>query len=158
LEQTLVELGLLPYREFHSPEDLKAALGDVEQILIDVTSSQLNIPLNNVSTESVNEIEVTDPRHPLFARRFTVLHIPTTSPNASYVLVTYREYMALRIPLGATNLLASQPQSQTKLTRQALTELIALAQECEVLCLTSPQKSGADCRQNTDNKSATHCH
>ena len=37
LEQTLVELGLLPYREFHSPEDLKAALGDVEQILIDVT-------------------------------------------------------------------------------------------------------------------------
>jgi hypothetical protein len=37
LEQALVELDLLPHREFHSPAELKAALDDVDQLLIDVT-------------------------------------------------------------------------------------------------------------------------
>jgi hypothetical protein len=37
LEQTLVQLGVLPHREFHSPAELQAALDGVDQILIDVT-------------------------------------------------------------------------------------------------------------------------
>ncbi|NEP84482.1 MAG: transposase family protein [Okeania sp. SIO3B3] len=37
LQQTLQDLGHLPHRAFESVEAFKAALGDVEQILIDVT-------------------------------------------------------------------------------------------------------------------------
>lgn len=37
LYETLARLGMLPYREFKTPQDLKAALQGVEQILIDVT-------------------------------------------------------------------------------------------------------------------------
>lgn len=37
LHQTLMELGHLPRREFESVEAFKAALGDLDQILIDVT-------------------------------------------------------------------------------------------------------------------------
>jgi len=97
---------------------------------------------------------VTDPKHPLFGRRFTVLRIPTTSQGSPYIWVAYREYMALRIPLLATNLITSQPMSQTKLTYQALTELVALAQECEVLCTTNLAKSGPDCQPSNSNEFA----
>lgn len=37
LEATLVRLGALPHREFHSPDALRAALDDLDEILIDVT-------------------------------------------------------------------------------------------------------------------------
>ncbi len=37
LEQTLMQLGALPHREFHSPAELKAALDGVDELLIDVT-------------------------------------------------------------------------------------------------------------------------
>ncbi len=37
LYDTLVHLELMPYREFATPEDLKAALQGVDQLLIDVT-------------------------------------------------------------------------------------------------------------------------
>jgi len=50
------------------------------------------------------------------------------------VLVRYRQYMALRIPLAATNLVSAQPKVSTKLTLAALQELISVAEAEEVLC------------------------
>lgn len=37
LHQSLVHLGMMPYREFKTPEELKAALSGVDQMIIDAT-------------------------------------------------------------------------------------------------------------------------
>jgi hypothetical protein len=37
LHATLVRLGLMPHREFKTPEELKAALQGVDQVIIDAT-------------------------------------------------------------------------------------------------------------------------
>jgi hypothetical protein len=78
-----------------------------------------------------------------------------SSPLQGYghVLVTYREYITLRIPLAATNLAPPRPEPQTKLTLEALTELISLAEQGEIICPTNRQKSGNDYPQNSNNKS-----
>ena len=47
LHQTLMELGHLPKRQFESVEAFKAALGDVDQILIDVTERPHQRPQAN---------------------------------------------------------------------------------------------------------------
>lgn len=101
------------------------------------------------------EIEITDPTHPLFGRRFPLLSISSAQQSDGFVQVIYRQYIALRIPIPATNLVPSQPRSQTKLTLAALTELIELAEQCEVLCPTSPKKSGSVCQRKSKTKSAT---
>ena len=58
-------------------------------------------------------------------------------------MVGYRDGMALCIPLVATTLAASQPYVLTKLTGEAVAELIALAGECEALCPLIQPLSGA---------------
>jgi hypothetical protein len=50
--------------------------------------------------------------------------------------------MLLRIPLAATSLSPSLPVTRTKLTTQAIKELVTLATQCEVLCPSSPPSSG----------------
>lgn len=47
LHQTLMEMGHLPHRQFESVEAFKAALGDVDQILIDVTERAHQRPQDN---------------------------------------------------------------------------------------------------------------
>ena len=47
LHQTLMELGHLPKREFESVEGFKTALGDLDQILIDVTERPHQRPQDN---------------------------------------------------------------------------------------------------------------
>jgi len=37
LYHTLVSLGLMPYREFETPEDLKTILSGIDQVIIDAT-------------------------------------------------------------------------------------------------------------------------
>ena len=68
-------------------------------------------------------------------------------------MVAYQEYMTLRIPIAATNLVPAQPGLKTKLTLAALTELISLAEQYEVLCPTHRQPSGTNTAQNSKPKS-----
>jgi len=104
------------------------------------TTHQLNTPLNNSErTVPAEEIEVTDPSHPLFGRHFEILSVHDSPGLVGHVFVSYRGHMPLRIELQATNL-APSPQPSlpaTKLTSQALTELAQLTRElaerCEVL-------------------------
>jgi hypothetical protein len=112
----------------------------------DLTSTQVNTPLNNPGpfTEGdLTELEVTDPTHPLFGRRFPVLSSRPQSPTATHVFVTYQGFMVLRLPRTATNLLPQLPRDSTTLTSHAITDFIALAEPCEVLCRTSPEPSGS---------------
>ena len=62
--------------------------------------------------------------------------------------------MALRVPVAATNLALPRPTPQTKLTLEAVTELLTLAEQCEVLCLSNQATSGNDCLPNCDNESS----
>ena len=106
------------------------------------TTHQVNTPLNNTDQPVLaEEIEVTDPKHPLFGRRFPILSAHDSSCSAGHVLVSYRDYMALRIELRATSLTPSpRPKLPAiKLISQAVRELAQLAEQCEVLCAEPPQ-------------------
>ena len=109
------------------------------------TINHLNTPLNNptiLAEEERIEIEVTDPTHPLFGRHFPLRSPYPQQPQADHLFVAYQEWMVLRIPRAVTNLLPQPPRLSTTLTSHAITELIALAEQCEVLCRTSPEPSG----------------
>jgi hypothetical protein len=99
----------------------------------------------NPSDELLDEIEVTDPTHPLFGRRFSVLSISHPPHRPGHVLVAYRDFMRLRIPVQATGLAAGTvPRLRTQFTRAALLDLLALLKECEAPCSAHPAPSGAD--------------
>ena len=98
----------------------------------------------------MTEIEVTDPTHPLFSRRFPVHSISAPERGGSYVLVLYRDIFTLRIPLSASNLAPPRPASCTKLTCDSVAQLITLAEQCEAICPPDPQMSGHSCRPNSN--------
>ena len=111
---------------------------------------------------------MTDPTHPLFGRRFPLLSV-SSRPNATgYVYVSYREYMILRIPKDATNLAPTRSTLRTKLTANAVEQLISVAEECKVLCKIqrpeyrdyrkqSQKTSGSDYPNKPKTKSLTKC-
>src|SRR2546429_4618135 len=112
------------------------------------TSTHLNTPVNNPPIDDLTEVEVTDPGHPLFGRRFVLLSTRPRAHSMGYLFVAYRDTMVLRIPQTATNVVAPPPASAplSKLTSHAITELISLAEQCEVLCPATQSTSGIDSR------------
>src|SRR5205085_4669084 len=86
------------------------------------TSTHVHTPLNNprpLSEGDLTEIEVTDPTHPLFGRRFPLLSAPPQAPTATHVFVTYQEFMVLRIPGAGPNLLPQLPRVSSTLPSPA---------------------------------------
>jgi hypothetical protein len=109
------------------------------------TSTHVHTPLHNprpLAEDVLTDIEVIDPTHPLFGRRFPRLSSHPQPLTATHVFVAYQGSMVLRLPRAATNLLPPSSQVPTTLTSQAITELISLAEQCEVLCRTTPAPSG----------------
>ena len=88
---------------------------------------------------------MTDPAHPLCGRRFRVLSVSHPPHGPGHVVVAYRDFMRLRLPVPATSLAPGHPAPRrTKLTRQALLDLLALVQECAAPCPDHRDSSGAD--------------
>ena len=88
-------------------------------------------------------IEVTDPTHPLYGRRFPVLSISHPPQRPGHVVVAYRDSLRLRIPVTVTKptpVNASRPR--TRITRDALLEFLALWKECQAACVDHPGPSG----------------
>lgn len=86
---------------------------------------------------------MTDPTHPLFGRRFRVLSISHPPHRPGQVTVAYREGMRLRLPVLATDLAPGDAAPlRSKLTREALLDLLALVKECEASCPDQPGASG----------------
>jgi hypothetical protein len=115
------------------------------------TTRQVNTPLNHQESEAPPEVvEVTDPTHPLFGRRFEILSVHDAPGLVRHVHVSYRGHMHIRIELQATDLAPSAPSlPATKLISQAVIELAQLAGQCEVLyaqpaqrCLGKPIAGG----------------
>jgi hypothetical protein len=95
---------------------------------------------------SADEIEVTDPTHPLFGRRFPIVSVSHPLQRPGHVVVAYRDFMRLRISVQATNLTADiGSQVRTQFTREAILALLALLKECEDSCPAHPGTSGTDC-------------
>jgi hypothetical protein len=88
----------------------------------------------------------------LFGRRFSLLHPLPRNGGGSHVLVVYHHKgVYLRLPIAATDLNhSSTPPLQTKLSVQAVTELITLAQQYRLLCPSSQQPSGSTSAPNAD--------
>ena len=99
------------------------------------------------------EVEVTDAKHPLFGRRFPLRSLSAPTPGATHVFVVYRGYVTLRLPLAATNLMAPRSSIITKLTYDAVVDLLALAEPCGGLCLANPVPSGSACPQTCNTAS-----
>lgn len=99
-------------------------------------------------------VEITDASHPLYLRSFELLSITPGVLGTGFVTVRYRDNVAIRIPLPATNLsdfVHDAPRS--KLTAEAVRDLLALAKEYES-CLTRPRKSGKTSRRKSGKKSS----
>ena len=108
------------------------------------TILQHNTLFKNPDEENPTEIEVTDPTHPLFGRRFPVISVSAPLHGPGNVLVRYREHMVLRLPVTSTTLAPSRPATSTKLTYSAVKELVAIAEDCEALnALSSKRDLGA---------------
>ncbi len=88
---------------------------------------------------------MTEPTHPLFGRRFPVLSVSHPPHRPGHVVVAYRDFMRLRIPVSATNLGADNTaRPRTQFTREAILALTALLKECESPCPAHPETSGVD--------------
>jgi len=108
------------------------------------TTEHLHTPVNNPSTDDLTEVEITDPGHPLFSRRFVLLSTRPRPHSMGSIFVAYRDTMVLRIPQTATHLVAPPPESapMSQLTSHAITARISLAEQCEVLCPATQPNSG----------------
>jgi hypothetical protein len=111
----------------------------------------LNAHLDNPPAE---EIEVTDPTHPLFGQRFVVHSLSQPPTRAGFVHVVYQETMILRIPLAATD---RQPclhrRTRTKWTAEAMAGVLTLLQEVQQSC--PPDPSGGGSRPNSKHNAFT---
>ena len=119
------------------------------------TTYQLNTPFKNPDEEGVTNIEVTDPRHPLFGRCFPLISISSPLHGAGQAFVAYRDFMVLRIPLASTTLAASRPPASVKFTFDAVTDLLRVAEDCEALCPFIPLRSGSACPSSCKSASET---
>src|SRR5437899_377877 len=136
------------------PVSQTSTVAQFTRIWAGLTIYHLNASLKNPDPKDLPEIEVTDPTHPLFGRRFPVVSRTASPLGPGHVLVAYRQSMLLRIAVAATSLTPSLPVARTKLTRSAVQDLVALAAQCEVLCPLVPTPSGLASPPNSKRRSA----
>ena len=108
-----------------------------------------------MGVESVpDEIEVTDPFHPLYGRRFKVHSLTGGAVETARVYVEYRDGIRLLILRRSTNLSHLDPaRPRTKLTTAAVKEFLALVKEYEP-CPSRPRKSGPVSRRQSGKRSS----
>src|SRR5229473_8227038 len=111
---------------------------------------QLTTPVDNSLADAPEVVTVHDPTHPLYGRRLLVASRPTR-PDAqgTHLLVFLQETVQLRLPLRVT-LPVSTAQTVTKLTPDAVADLIATAHACGIW-QSDPQPCG-DSSPTTSNR------
>jgi hypothetical protein len=104
------------------------------------TIPQLTTLFNNPEEKDRTEIEVSDPTHPLFGRRFPLISVSAPLHGVGFAFVSYREHMVLRLPVASTTLASSRPVISTKLTLDEVSELMTIAEDCEALNALSAKR------------------
>ena len=82
-----------------------------------------------------------DTRHPLYAQRFDVSSEQNKRDERKFITVDYKNNLKLTIPIAATSLNDLQNIIHSKLTLNAIQELVLLAQELN-LCSSNQKISG----------------
>src|SRR5262249_137005 len=99
------------------------------------TPQQDDAPFQDPPPLDPEVIEVTDPTHPLYGRRFQVLSISHPPQRPGHVVVAYRGSLRLRIPVRPTEPTpATASRLCTRFTRDALPEPLALLTESPAAC------------------------
>lgn len=83
---------------------------------------------------------------------------PPGALGGGHAFVIYRDRMLLKIPVAATSLVPPQPSvPPTKVTREALEELIALTRDSSggTACPSEPSTSGGACPTTSGARSST---
>ena len=98
-------------------------------------------------------VEVTDPTHPLFQRKFRLLAVTRGTCGPVQITVRYRDDLTLRLPVQSTSMsgLVKVPV-RSKLTAEAIRDLLAFVKENES-CPHQPRKSGKTSRRKCGKKS-----
>src|SRR5260221_12169734 len=94
------------------------------------------------------EVEVVDAAHPLSGKRFRLVSIERSTCPESCARVEWGFGLTLVLPLPCTNPgpRSERPTTQTRLSVEALEELVATAEGSEGTCPSSLGASGAICR------------
>ncbi|WP_437222479.1 hypothetical protein SH661x_002798 [Planctomicrobium sp. SH661] len=102
----------------------------------------------------LEEVEVTDPCHPLFGRRFPVHTVTGGDTHSACVYVVYQGDHRLKIFREATNLSVLERMApRSKLSISSIREFLALVKEYE-LCPSPLKKSGSVSRSRSRRKSS----
>jgi hypothetical protein len=113
-------------------------------------------PKPDADLPAPTEIEVIDPAHPLYGRRFRLVSIARGTCSESCARVEWRFGLTLLLPLTVTNLGSRNEQRPTctKLSIEALGELVAVAEASEGAWRSSLATSGVICRRPSAGKSS----
>ena len=103
------------------------------------------------------DVQVIDPTHPLYGRRFQLVSVIRGTCSDSRVRVKWRFGLTLLLPLEVTNLVPRNEQrtTPTKLSIEAMEELVAVAEGSEGACPSSLGRSGAIYRRRSAGRSST---
>src|SRR4051794_13759185 len=127
------------------------------------STTLVDAPFQKPAERGLTEVEVTDPGHPLFGRRFAVVSVSGPRPPGragGHILVAHSSRVLLKLPLAATSLVPRPPDAGlSKLSAEAVAELIALAEDSEgVTCSSArtrlaPHPRGAAARDRRRRRS-----
>jgi len=103
------------------------------------------------------EVEVVDPTHPLYRECFRIVSVTRQACSDSLVRVEWRFGLTLLLPLSVTDIggFEESRAMRTRLSIEALEDLVAVAEASEGACLSSLGTSGARCRQHSAGRSST---
>ena len=85
-------------------------------------SAHLNTPPTNSPDTDIDEVDICDPTHPLFGRRFRVQRRCNRPGGVPFLHVFYTEEILLRIPASALTVPLEPP---TKLTLASVADLVS---------------------------------
>jgi hypothetical protein len=120
------------------------------------TTTHKDTPIADGDLSGAEEIEVTDPRHPLYGRRFRLLTVTSGVRSAQLARVVYRPDIFLLLPISVTSLHPPTTRSvPTKLCLEALEDLLRVTAEREEECQSTPTTSGEACRPACVGRSRT---
>ena len=121
------------------------------------TARFVDTRFHNPGDASNDFVEVTDPREPLYGKRFRIESISRVEQEIAHVFVRREDGIVLRVPLRATSLSTLVDDApKAKLCGPSAQEFLSLVKEyalCPPQSPNEPTKSGRSSKKKSDKKS-----